>query len=78
MLVFISNMKLDYFKRVYSILDLGYVIMNILIFTSMSLRHSKDMDEEEFRQSVQIERILEVIAILTLYSKATYFLSLVD
>mmetsp|Transcript_18470 Transcript_18470/g.28338 ORF Transcript_18470/g.28338 Transcript_18470/m.28338 type:complete len:119 (-) Transcript_18470:543-899(-) len=78
-MVFISNMKFDYFMRVYSLLDLLYVIMNLVIFYSMYSRLVQEtMEENEFINSIEMERYYEVAAILTLYAKASYFLSLVD
>ena len=78
MLVFIINMRIEYFKRVYSIVDLSYVIINLTIFVTMGKRKNRNIEEEQFEESVKQERIFEVLAILTLYSKASYFLSLVD
>jgi len=67
-----------YFMRMYSYLDMIYIIQNLVTYYSVYFHFSHDMEEEEFIHKVKQQRLIACIGTITLYCKASYFLSLVD
>lgn len=78
MLIVMKYMRTDYFFRFYSWVDLTYVIMNFYIYKSIFDRYDRNMFKSQWVDHIQFERHLEVFAVITIYGKSTYFLSMVD
>ena len=75
------NMGKDYFKGFYSIIDITYISMNIVItfFCLYQLiGDSKQVSFDSFKSIVKAQRNLEAICIFMLYTKNGYFLSLIN
>jgi hypothetical protein len=77
-LVQIYSSRSAYFMRMYSYLDMVYIIQNIITYVSIYIHFAHDMDEEEFTLKVKQNRMIACIGTITLYCKASYFLSLID
>ena len=78
MLIVMKYMRSDYFFRFYSWVDLLYVLMNFLIYQSIFDRYDRNMFIHEWVDHFQFVRHLEVFAVITIYGKSTYFMSMVD
>lgn len=78
MCIVMKYMRTDYFFRFYSWVDLTYVLMNFLIYQSIFDRYDRNMFKDQWVKHIQFERHLEVFAVITIYGKSTYFLSMVD
>lgn len=78
MLIVMKYMRSDYFFRFYSWVDLMYVLMNLLVYQSIWQRYDQNKFRDQWVRHIQEERHLEVFAVITIYGKSTYFLSMVD
>ena len=75
------NMGKAYFKGFYSLIDITYISMNIvitIICLYQLIGDGKQVDFESFKSIVKAQRNLEAICIFMLYTKNGYFLSLID
>lgn len=77
----IKNMGVAYFARFYSLVDIAYIMFNVIIFFFQFLQLATDHQSatfEQFKDFTSVQRSLEAICILLIYIKAGYFLSLID
>ena len=77
-LVQLYSSRSAFFMRMYSYLDMIYILQNFVTYYSMLFIFTKDMTEEEFMTKVKQQRLIACIGTITLYSKASYYLSLID
>lgn len=77
-IVQIYSSRSAYFMRMYSYLDIIYIVQNFVTYFSIYIHFTHDMEEEEFIYKVKQQRLIGCIGTITLYCKASYFLSLVD
>jgi hypothetical protein len=74
----IYSSRTAYFMRMYSYLDMVYIIQNLVTYYSVYISFAQDMSEDEFISKVKQQRLIACIGTITLYCKASYFLSLID
>jgi hypothetical protein len=74
----LNNMRLNYFRRFYSIIDIGFVLFIIWLILRIVISFNYDFDKESFEIFITHERDISVICQLFLYMKFTYFVGLVD
>ena len=77
----IKNMGIPYFKRFYSIVDIAYILMTLLIFLICFFQLTTDHNVvalKTFESYTSTQRSFEAICIFLIYIKAGYFLSLID
>ena len=77
-----TNMGFEaYFKSFYSIIDVTYISMTFLVSILLVYQLSNDQSPimfEQFANITKTQRNLEAICLFMAYTKASYFMSLID
>ena len=79
--ILFKNMKANYFKSFYNLVDIVYLSMGVAITIICIYQLVDDQSLipfESFKSTVKAQRNLEAICIFLIYVKAGYFLSLID